>query len=192
MNNKIQKNKGFTLIELLTATSIFLVIMTISMGSILTVFDINRKSRAMKNAITNVNVVLESMSKEMRYGRFYGCGPGTGAVVPDISTYVGQNCSLTSGSGFLRFVSSDNELITYRFNAQRIERRVGSGGWIFATSPEVIVNSVTFDVKGETDVPPNDTLQPKVLIKIRATAGTGGDETEFTLQTIISQRAFSS
>jgi len=197
MKREIQTNKGFTLIELLTAVSIFLVVMTISLGSVLGVFDVNRKSRVLKNAMTNVNVVLESMSKELRYGRYYHCDSGTGNSVPSsVAVHIASmdadwNCTVTGGTGFIRFVSSDNQLITYRFNAQRIERRVGSSTWLRATSQEVSISSVTFQVRGETNIPPNDTRQPKVLIKIRATAGTGGEETDFTLQTIVSQRSSS-
>ena len=73
MRKKIY-NKGFTLIELMTAVSIFIVIMTVSMGSILSIFDANRKSRSLKTVMNNLNLALESMSREMRYGRSYNCG----------------------------------------------------------------------------------------------------------------------
>ena len=65
--------KGFTLIELMTAMAIFTVIMAISMGSITGIFDANRKSRSLKTAITNLNLAVESMSKEMRFGKNYHC-----------------------------------------------------------------------------------------------------------------------
>lgn len=185
----MHKNKGFTLIELMTAVSIFLVIMTISMGSILTVFDLNRKSRSMKNVVTSLNVAMESMSKEMRYGRLYHCGLGFGTVVP--TPHNSMNCYPTSGPAFVRFVSSENQIITYRFHSQSIERRVASGQWVKITSPEVIIEDVTFSVAGEQLPPPNDPfVQPKVFIKIRAKAGTDSGETVFTLQTMVSQRFF--
>src|SRR3989344_2766515 len=77
--------RGFTFIELMVAVSIFIVVMTISMGSIINVFDANRKSRSLKTVLNNLNLAVESMSKEMRFGRNYHCSSGT-VTIP-------QNCN---------------------------------------------------------------------------------------------------
>jgi len=72
----MKTDKGFTLIELMVSVSVFIIIMTISMGAILGVFDSNRKSRALRTVMNNLNLSMESMSKEMRYGSSYHCGSG--------------------------------------------------------------------------------------------------------------------
>ena len=168
--------KGFTLIELMVALSIFIVIMTISMGSILGVFDANRKSRSLKTVLSNLNLAVESMSKEMRFGQNYHCGSGT-VTTP-------QNCP--SGDTLMSFLSSDNVQVTYRFNNQTIEKSTGTGDYIPVTAPEIVIDNLTFYTLGAGA---SNTLQPKVLIKIKSHSGTTGKgRTDFTLQTLVSER----
>jgi len=167
---------GFTLIELITAISIFTIIMTISLGSILGIFDANRKSRSIKAVMSNLNLAVETMSKEMRYGKNYHCGSGT-VTVP-------QNCS--SGDTLLSFLSSDNEQITYRLNGTAIEKQSGSEEYIPVTAPEAVIDDLTFYTLGAGT---SDTLQPKIIMKIKGHSGSGDDRSDFTLQTTVSQRS---
>lgn len=174
-NKEYKKNRGFTLIELMTALSIFVVIMTISMGSIIGVFDANRRSKSIKAVMSNLNLTMETMSKELRYGRHYHCEESGTLTSP-------QNCP--EGGTFISFLSSDDEQISYQFSGGSIEKQVDAGDPIAITVPEV-VDDLTFYVLGAgTD----DTLQPKVVIKIKGHAGTGDSRSDFTLQTLVSQR----
>ena len=175
-NQQPTTNKGFTLIELMVAISIFIIVMTISMGSIIGVFDANRKSRSLKTVLNNLNLAVESMSKEMRFGKNYHCGLSGIITAP-------QNCS--SGDTFMSFLSSGGVQITYRFNNQTIEKRVGSGGFIAVTAPEIVVDDLIFYTLGAGT---SDTLQPKVIMRIKSHAGTGKGRSDFTLQTLVSQR----
>ncbi|MDO8729313.1 MAG: type II secretion system protein [bacterium] len=178
INNK-QPNKGFTLIELMVAISIFIVVMTISMSSIIGVFDANRKSRSLKTVLNNLNLAVESMSKEMRFGKNYHCGSGT-VTEP-------KNCS-SGGDALISFLSSDNLQIVYKLNGTTIEKSIDGGNtYIAVTAPEIVIDNLVFYSKG---VDSSDTLQPKVIVKIKSHAGTTGKgRSDFTLQTLISQRA---
>ena len=167
--------KGFTLIELMVAISIFIVVMTISMGSILNVFDANRKSRSLKTVLNNLNLAVESMSKEMRFGKNYHCGSGT-VTIP-------QN--YPSGDTLMSFLSSSGAQITYRLNSQTIEKQVSGGAYIAVTAPEIIIDNLVFYTIGAGA---SDSFQPKVLIKIKSHTGTGRSQSDFTLQTLVSQR----
>ena len=175
---KTEKNpkSGFTLIELMTAVSIFAIIMTISMGSILGIFDANRKSRSIKTVMNNLNLAIESMSKEMRYGKNYHCGSGT-VTTP-------QNCA--SGDTLMSFFSSEDEQITYRLTGTALEKQVDNGSFISVTAPEVVIDSLSFYTLGAGLV---DTLQPKVIIKVKGHAGGTKGRSDFTLETLVSQRA---
>jgi len=178
--NKMKK--GFTLIELMVSISIFVVVMTISMGSIVGVFDANRKSRSLKTVLNNLNIAVESMSKEMRFGTNYHCeGPAT---APNAPLTTPQNC--TFGGDLLSFLSSDDVQITYKINGSTIEKQVGAGEFIALTAPEIIIDNLTFYAFGTTV---GDTLQPKVIIKIDGHSGTTKGRSDFTLQTLVSQRA---
>lgn len=171
------KKRGFTLIELMTALSLFIIIMTVSMGSILGVFDANRKSRSIKTVMSNLNLTVESMAKDMRYGRNYHCGSSGTITVP-------QNCP--SSDTFMSFLSSDNTQITYRLNGSTMEKQVGSGDFVPVTAPEVTIDGLNFYALGAGT---GNTLQPKIIIKITGHAGTGDSRSNFTIQTLVSQRA---
>ena len=176
MKLNLYTKRGFTLIELITAVSIFLIIMTVSMGSILGVFDANRRSRSLKNVMSNLNLAVDSMSREMRYGRNYHCGSTGNTATP-------QNC--VSGEDFMSFLSSDNTQITYRYASSHIEKSVDGGGYLQVTAPEVVIDELKFYALGTAT---SDTLQPKVVIKITGHSGVGRGRSDFTLQTLVSQR----
>lgn len=173
---KARKSRGFTLVELLTAISIFAIIMTISLGSILGIFDANRKTRAMKNVVSNLNLALEGMAKEIRFGRDYHCGQSGQDTSP-------QNCP--SGDTYFSFLDSEGSQVTYRFMDQSLEKRVGTEQYIAITAPEVAIDSGEFYTIGSGT---GDTLQPKVLLVIKAHSGTGKSRTDIVLQTLVSQR----
>jgi len=169
------KQSGFTLIELMTALSIFAIVMTISMGSILGIFSSNRKSRSLRTVMNNLNSAVESMSKEMRYGTNYHCGSSGTQTAP-------QNCA--SGGTYMSFLSSENLQVTYRLTGTTLEKQVASGSYASVTAPEVVIDTLTFYTLGAGIT---DTLQPKVIIKLQGHAGTK-ERTDFTIQTLVSQR----
>jgi len=170
--------RGFTLVELMVSVSIFVIVMTISMGSILGIFDTNRKSRSLKTLANNLNLAVESMSKEIRFGKNYHCISSGTWTVP-------QNCP--SGDTFISFLSSSGVQISYRWagTGTPIEKEVAGGGFIAVTAPEIIIDNLTFYVFGAGTT---DTLQPKVIMKIKSHAGTGNSRSDFTLETLVSQR----
>ena len=177
----------------MVALSIFIVVMTISMGSIISVFDANRKSRSLKAVLSNLNLAVESMSREIRFGTNYHCDY-LDLAVPITDP---QDCTYPSvGNESISFLSSDGTQITYKLNhlvgpplTREIEKRVGAFGnaWIAVTAPEILINDLTFYVLGAEN--PSDTLQPKVVIIIKGFAGAEGKgKSDFILQTTVSQR----
>ncbi len=185
MKTKFQKNeKGFTLVELLVALSVFMVVVTISLGSVISILDAGRKARALKSVMTNLNFTFEIMSRDIKFGREYYCGIATG------QTWTPQNCT---GGGSppgnaLTFVTSDGVNTIYRLNGNQIQRSVDNGAtYVGVTSPEVTVEDMKFYVFGAAT---GDNIQPRVLITVRGYAGTKPTlQSRFTLQTMLSQRA---
>ncbi len=173
---KLKSQQGFTLIELMTSITIFIIVMTISMGSILSIFDANRKSRSLKTVMNNLNLAVENMSKEMRFGRNYSCGLGY-SITP-------QNCP--EGDDSLSFLSSDGEQITYELSGGAIEKQVGIEDSVAVTSPEVVIDDLTFYALGSGV---GNSLQPKVVIRVSGHSGSGRSRSDFIIQTLVSQRA---
>jgi prepilin-type N-terminal cleavage/methylation domain-containing protein len=178
----MKMKRGFTLIELMVSVSIFLIIMTISMGALLGVFAANRKFEALKTVMDNLNLSVESMSREMRFGKNYHCIPPS----DELSLTVPENCP--GGASGVSFLAEDGVTqIVYKQNGTEIDKSTDGGAtFIPVTAPEITITSLTFYVLGAV---PSDTLQPKTLIKISGFAGTTvAARTTFTLQTLVSQR----
>jgi len=172
--------KGFTLIELMTAVSVFLIVMTISMGAILGIFNANDKVGTLKITMDNLNLAVETMSREIRFGTTYDCG----LIEPITPT----NC-LTGSVVGLSFRANDGKQISYRRgDSNNIVKSIDGGPEISVTAPEVNIQNLTFYVSGASG-PPGDTLQPRVIIVIKGEAGTKvSSQSGFTIQTEVSQR----
>ena len=175
----MKREQGFTLIELLTALSLFMVVMTIAMGSVVSIFDANRKTQSESAVMNNLNLAVESLSREMRFGKNYHCGSGD-YTAP-------QNCP--SGDTSVSFLSSNGVQMVYRLNGTALERSVDGGSTFAAvTAPEIVLENVKFYVLG-AGAPPSNTLQPKVVMTIKGYSGTKQNtKTDFSLETLVSQR----
>ncbi|TAL48937.1 prepilin-type N-terminal cleavage/methylation domain-containing protein [Patescibacteria group bacterium] len=173
---KVSRHKqGFTLVELLVAVSLFLVIMTISLGAVISVLNAGRKSRAIKDVMTNLNFALEVMAREIKFGKNYGCSIAL--------------CS--NGDSQISLTSSAGASIIYRLNNNKIEKSTNGGStYLAVTAPEITVQNLKFYILGYQV---SDGAQPRVLIMIR---GYGGNkpsaQSSFILQTTVSQRELDS
>ena len=87
----------------------------------------------------------------------------------------------------MSFLSSDDLQITYRLNGTTIEKKTENEIYLPVTGPEIIIDDLTFFTLGAGT---GDLLQPKVIIKIKSHSGTGKGQTDFVLQTLVSQRNF--
>ncbi len=178
-NKKLKRNKGFTLIELMVASSIFLVVMLIVSGSIVSIFDANQKSKNLRSVMDNLNLALESMTRTIRFGKNYHCGSSGDLSQP-------QDCA--GGSTALTVRAVDGVQTTYSLSGNRISRTLG-GQANFLTSPDVTITSLNFWVLGTNPFP--DTLQPKVIVTISGYVGSKATtRSTFNLETTISQRTF--
>jgi type II secretory pathway pseudopilin PulG len=158
---------GFTLIEIIVATSIFIIVMFIAVGAILSMVDANRKTRAMSSVVSNLNVALESMVRDIRTGTGYQIANGPTVTSLTFDNYLGQRTT---------YALSNNN---------RITKQVGTNGVGEITAPEVVINSMKFTARG---VGLNDQRQPIILLQIIGTVGAGKYTSPFTIQTLLTQR----
>ena len=173
--------RGFTLIELMVASSLFLVVMLIVSGSILSVFSANNKSKNLRSVMDNLNLTLESMTRTIRFGNNYNCGSTGNTALP-------LDCP--SGSPSLTITDVSGNQIRYSTStvATRISRTIGANTY-YITSPDVTITYLKFFVLGSAPYTSTDTRQPRVIILV---SGYVGDKattrSSFTLQTTVSQR----
>ncbi|MBK5215264.1 MAG: type II secretion system protein [Candidatus Pacebacteria bacterium] len=188
-NRKI--NKGFTLVELMVATSIFVVIMLASMGSLFTLLDASKTSRALRFAMDNVNFAMESMTRSIRMGTNYYCVLAEDTVNLSNLTDV-KDCTSTSPGTLIAFRPQDptaTNKIAYKRSASGTSiERCGEGNvCVPIVSPDVRIDELKFIVNGST---PNDTKQASVYIIMKGSVLVKGIPSSFSIQTLASQRNF--
>lgn len=191
-----RKNQGFTLIELMISLFVFSIVMLISVGTLLTLVDVNARAQALYSATTNLSFALDSMTREMRMGYEYHCTTGSdpsSGQSRSTSDCVGSVDGQNEGSGRKVFFtrSRDGIYVGYRLNSGKIEQKVGNVAWTPITSDDVTITNFAIEVNN-TDTYEGgggDTDQPWVDIKIRGYVTNGLDtNTDFNLQTRIVQR----
>lgn len=162
-----ERQHGFTLIELMVSVSIFTVVMMVAIGALFTIIAANKHARAVQLTMDNLHFAIDEMSRDIRTGTDY-----------NYSAVVGNEC----GNSFVfTFTSSDGDDIDYRCSGGHIQKRVDTGSYVNMTAPEITVTHFrVYDIA---------TSQPRALILIGGEAKTsGGDTTDFNLQTTVSQR----
>jgi prepilin-type N-terminal cleavage/methylation domain-containing protein len=165
------KQKGFTLIEMLISTSIFIVVMLIAVGSLMSVIDANRKSRTLQLAFDNVHASIEYVSRQIRDGKDYACN-ASGTL----------SCE-TSNTFYYKSASGKD--VSYQLVGGAITRTIDGEGTVPITSSAVRIERLNFQLIGEVD----DDEQPKVIITVKGKVAEGTDfATDFNVQTTISKR----
>lgn len=180
---KMNTKKGFTLIEIMVSLSVFIIIMTVSLGSILSILNSSEKSQTKKTAMDNLNFALESMSRTIRFGTNFYCG--TTASAPPNPPEV-NDCAAGGTSFSVR--DSNGALIVYSLSGGKIMKSVNNGTANAVTSGEITITRLTFYVFGSS-LWPADLIQPRVIMSLSGTVGTKtATRSTFNLETTVSQR----
>ncbi len=188
-----ESEKAFTLIELMVSVTLFITVMLVSVGALMSLVNANRKARSLESVINNLNVALDGMVRAVRMGSHYNCG---GLTSPQEGTNedcpTGGNVISFTPFGFDPVDNSTRWVFTYvppsgSTNGQIFRSRDGGLTDIAITSPEVSITSMQFYVVGTE---PGDVNQPKVVMVIKGKAGASPkNETTFYVQATASQRA---
>jgi type II secretory pathway pseudopilin PulG len=185
MRNKLKIKKGgagFTLVEMLIAVSLFIIVVTISIGALLSVYDANKKARSSKTVVDNLNLSIENMARTIRFGSSYYCG---------VSSSISATNDCSSGNNSVSVTFRGNRIV-YRWNGTIDDpiQRSDDGGINYTniTSSETKIQYLKFYVFG-SNLSPN-TEQPYVIAVIKGYSGTKlTTQTEFSIETMMSQRA---
>ena len=175
---KKYSNKGFSIIELMVAMSIFMIVMVMSSGSILGVFNANQKSKTLRSVMDNLSSSMEGMTRTIRFGTVYHCGSG------DTSTPL--DCAV--GDNIMTVTQPSSTKVTYSLSSGRIIRTIlGVDNYI--TSSDVVITNLLFRVSGSAVYP--DLQQPQVIIVIQGYVDAKTmTKSTFSLETTVSQRVF--
>ena len=168
----LQNNKGFTIIETMIAISLFLIVVTIGMGSLLNANLLHQKSQDMRSIMDNLSFIMEDMSRNLRTGSDYNLINYGGGI--SFKSALGDDWKYT-----LEYDEQDEQVIN-------IKKYINSGDGVQLNPEEVILqNGSGFVVTGNVL---GDSEQPFVIIKLIGIISSRGVDTPFSLQTSVSQR----
>ncbi len=182
---------------MMVAVSIFAIVMMIGVGALLSLIETNKRAQAINSVMNNVNAAVENMTRSIRVGFTYHCevssspqSPATLATPQDCASGGGKLFAFESSDGD---VTNPNDQVVYRLNGSQIERSLAAGAngtWIAITAPEVTITDFQFYVTGSSPLTgvPADYTQPRVLMILRGVATVPKGQTDFTVQSTVTQR----
>jgi len=192
MTHSFIKARGFTLVEMMVSVAIFAIVMTISLGALLSMSESDRKSQTLKSVINNLNFSMDSMSRSIRTGQSYHCDISQGSISS------ARDCPTTAATSFA-FQAADGATVSYCLYNNSILREItpagstpdascAASGFGPITSSEVHIDSLNFYVTGSAI---GDGIQPKVTILISGeVVVTATQKSALNLQTSITQRVY--
>jgi prepilin-type N-terminal cleavage/methylation domain-containing protein len=179
-----KQHNGFTLMEVMVSVSIFTIIVTIGIGSLLTVNKTLLKTRSERQAIDSFSYAIDTMTRRLRTGMHYNS--------PDQSTiyFNEQDDGVDNDNGigskitfellYRQDSSSDNQLGYIQMTE---ETSTGSISIDEITPPEIDIENFNVDLF-------NTEGQPLVILSIKAKMTNSKQDSIISLQTAVSQRPF--
>lgn len=171
MKKNTQKfHSGFTLMEVMVSVSIFAIIITIGIGSLLTINSTLQKTRAERQAIDSVSFLLDTMTRQIRTGTEW-------SVTEDSISFTPQEDGGLAGK---------SNKTTYSLKEDRITYQEGNSLPVDITPAGISDISLFFTDK----TGPNG--QPYVTIELSAIIRSGQQDSQINVRTGVSQRAIES
>ncbi len=198
MRDNIVKIKGFTLIEIMVSMSIFMIIMLLALGALITFSDTAKKAQALRSAMDNVNFAMENMTRSLRMGNNYTCITNSSFSVSEYSSLAAfADCPFSSSGGTaVEFTSAIPADPNVRDTAYALVPRLDGTGTsslkkctstcVDLVSSDIDIQDLRFFVNGSN---PHDYIQPSVYILIKGIVLVKGEPTAFSIQTLASQRS---
>lgn len=189
-------NRGFTLVEMLVATALFSVVMMVSVGALLALVGANRKVQSLQSVMDNLNITLDGMERAIRMGSNFHCGGGNNRLTSDCSSATDAASNHYVFAFFPYGTSPANAaeqpwVYSYDPTTKRLYKSENGAPPVAITAPEVSIDSFQFYVVGSDrgcTVVPCDTVQPKVVIVVKGTAGADRAKSTFHVQVTAVQR----
>lgn len=195
---RASQTTGFTLVEVLVSMSIFAIVVTMAVGTLLVLMDANAKAQSVQSVINNTSFVLDAMARDIRTGFYYYCRNTLPNNIFNNNNRSTNDCA--GGASNFVFTESGNSLtngtgsnrIGYRLQGTKIQRHLGTGGagsWSDVTAPDVTIKTLDFVVTGTSNLVSNS-VSPMVTIYVEGEViDTAQNVTAFELQTTVTQQA---
>lgn len=213
--SKIIHTRGFTLVEMLIVLGLFSFIMTLATGVLYTTQAVNTKLQETQAVLDNVNVSMDILSHDIRYGTDFHCGVSSTSTADLNTMTLRKSCSYRSvgdshGGQILYFkpvdAMTDSDRVAYYASSTALgdvifktEYFGGSTTTYRITANDVRIRSLVFYVDGANttsgvgvDVNEiHDYAQPLISVTISGETipiKNTASSTSFIIQTSISSR----
>lgn len=163
----------------MVSVTMFTLVMLVATSSVFAIVESNKKSHSLKSVMTNLNFALESMMRDIRVGSEYQCDGGSDCNGGSVFSFKSNRDINESGT------YDSNDRVEFRELNQRIQKSILAGDVSYITAEEIRIDSMDFYLIGAGVA---DGKQPKVVISIKGSSGTGQTRSEFNIQTTVSQR----
>lgn len=194
--------RGFTLIEMMVSVTLFSVVMLVSVGSLLSLTNANRKAQALQSVMDNLNVALDGMVRSIRMGsNYHGAVPVGAGDCASAADYYDTRHDCLGGGTLLAFEAfggdpadrDDQWIYLLKADHRIYKSTLGNPALAYPlTSPDVEIDDLRFYVVGTTlalETDPQNTIQPKVVIIVQGKAGHATSEiSSFHIQATAVQR----
>ena len=198
-----KKNTGYTIIETMISVSLFLVIVTISVGALLNANLVHRKSQDMRSILDNLSFVMEDISRNLRTGYNYHCFRGGDFIPVFTSPLVSSpnSCGDDQGGWAVAFefpngstTNHDDQGVYVIDSTGKILKSTqgpySSSNFIQLTPDEIVIDPSAsgFSVLGAESSLFFDEQQPLINIRLVGKIVYKNIDTPFSIQTSMSQR----
>ncbi len=155
---------GFTLVEILVVLGLFSSVMTIAAGALFTTQAVNVKLQETQSILDNVNLSMETMTREIRYGTDFHCDISLLAT----SSSLRKNCTFTNNGGTVLFFKpntmvNDKDRVAYYLKNTGVLYKdeylcgddnctIVSTSTYQITGDDVVIKSLVFYVTGANTV----------------------------------------
>ncbi len=206
---KKSSKRGFTLVEILVVLGLFSSVMVIAAGALLTTQSVNVKLQETQSILDNVNLSMETMTREIRYGSVFHCN----ITLSTASSSLRKSCPFEDDGGTVLFfrpntMTNEEDRVAYYLSSNGVlykDEYIGGATTTYqVTGDDVTIKSLVFYVKGANTVSGvnedvadvHDYLQPLITVTLagetkpvkRLSSATSAGVVKFTVQTSISSR----
>jgi type II secretory pathway pseudopilin PulG len=176
----MQSRKGFLLIELIVSIGLFLIVALMTSGAIASLLSASRYSKAEEVLASNLELIIEDISRNARTGTLYNCMSGSN---PPSNPGV-MDCS--NGGNVFSFRTTNGIWTSYYLLNGKLMKRSGTSTALSLTSAPITIRSFNVRVIG-SDL--TDNLQPVASLSIEGSIQIRpSQEKRMNFQTSVTQR----
>ena len=173
------------------AVALFTIIMTIGIGAVLNSNNNHKKTETIRAVTDNLSFIMEDMSRNLRLGSSYHCVDGSDPSNIE-EPYDCQSAPTVAFESMTGVPGNATDQVVYGITSDGgiIKSTDGGSSSKNLTPPEVLIDTARsgFSVVGASAYASGDRVQPRVLIRLSGKVVYKDLESNFNIETTVSER----